>query len=111
MGLEPGSGRDGVVVADDEHAMVGIGAERVNSGVERVAAVQPPDPGLMAIRAAAKAHARARDRGRTHADFFLQSLDTSSNIMEAQSAGLSSPRRQKASLALARTMRSPGTCR
>jgi len=54
MGLEPGSGRDGVVVADDEHAVVGIGAERVDSRVERVASVQPPDPGLMAIRAAAK---------------------------------------------------------
>jgi hypothetical protein len=43
------------VVADDEHAVVGIGAERVDSRVERVASVQPPDPGLMAIRAAANA--------------------------------------------------------
>src|SRR6202035_1392874 len=33
MGLEPRSGRDGVVVADDEHAMVGIGAQRVDARV------------------------------------------------------------------------------
>ena len=43
--------------------MVRIGAQRVDSGVERVASVQPPDPGLMAIRAATKVHARARERG------------------------------------------------
>jgi hypothetical protein len=72
MGLEPGSGRDRVVVADDEHAMVGIGAQRVDARVERVASVQPPDPGLMAIRAAADAHARACDRGCPHAALLLQ---------------------------------------
>src|ERR1700726_2383492 len=74
MGLEPGSGRDGVVVADDEPAMVGVGAQRVDSRVERVASVQPVDPGLMAIRAATDAHARASDRGRTHASLPLYYL-------------------------------------
>src|SRR5580693_7299987 len=67
MGVEPGPGSDGVVVADDEHAMVGIGPQRVDSRVERVASVQPPDPGLMAFRAAANAHARVSDQGCTHA--------------------------------------------
>jgi hypothetical protein len=47
------------VVADDEHAMVRVRTERVDSGVEGVPSVQPPDPGLMTIRAAAKAHGRA----------------------------------------------------
>src|ERR1700742_149442 len=67
MGLEPGAGRDGVVVADDEHAMVGIGPERVDSGVERVASVQPSDPGLMTIAVTADTYVRPSDRGRTHA--------------------------------------------
>jgi hypothetical protein len=40
------------MVADDEHAMVSVGAVRVDSRVERAASVQPPDPSLMAIRAA-----------------------------------------------------------
>jgi hypothetical protein len=31
-----------------------------------MASVQPRDPGLMAIRAAAKAHVGAGERGRTH---------------------------------------------
>jgi hypothetical protein len=78
MGLEPGSGRDGVVVADDEHAMVGIATQRVDSRIERVASVQPPDPGLMAIRAAANAHARADDRGCTHPGLPAKLLDVSS---------------------------------
>jgi hypothetical protein len=42
--------------------------------------VQPIDPGLMSIRGAADAHARASDRGRTHAGLF-QLLDTSSEII------------------------------
>jgi hypothetical protein len=67
MGLEPRPWRDGVVVADHEHAMVGVSAERVDPRVERVAPVQPPDPGLMAIRATAKTHAWAQVRGRIHA--------------------------------------------
>src|SRR5260370_27250273 len=81
MGLEPGSGRDGVVVADDEHAVVRVSTERIDSRVEGVASVQPPDPSLMTIRAAAKTYARARDQGRTHAGLLIQSLDTSSYIM------------------------------
>jgi hypothetical protein len=56
MGFEPGPGRDGVVVVDHEHAVVRVTSQRVDSRVERMASVQPPDPGLMAIRAAAKAH-------------------------------------------------------
>ena len=55
-----------VVVADDQHTIVGVSAKKVNSRVERVASVQPPDPGLMAIRAAAKAHAGAQGKGRAH---------------------------------------------
>ena len=66
MGFEPGARRDGVVVVDHEHAVVRVAAQRVDSRVERMASVQPTDPGLMAVRAAAKAHARARERGRTH---------------------------------------------
>ena len=46
--------------------LVRVAALRVDSRVERMASVQPPDPGLMAIRTAAKAHARAQERGRTH---------------------------------------------
>jgi hypothetical protein len=56
--------------------MVGIGAQRVDSRVERVASVQPPDPGLMAIRATANAHAWASDQGPSHPG--IQSLDASS---------------------------------
>src|SRR5579859_5031236 len=82
MGLEPGPGRDRVVVVDDEHAMVRIGAQRVDSGVERVASVQPPDPGLMAVRAAANTHARPQERSRAHIILVQLSLDCSSNIMD-----------------------------
>jgi hypothetical protein len=78
MGLEPGARRDGVVVADDEHAVVRVSTERIDSRIEGVASVQPPDPGLMTIRAAAKAHTRARDQGRTHAGLLIRLLDTSS---------------------------------
>src|SRR6266851_4870757 len=108
MGLEPGSGRDGVVVVDDEHAVVGIGAQRVDSRVERVASVQPPDPGLMAIRVAANAHARAGDRGRTHAGLLLQLLDTSSQIMSAQRAGLSRRAASRGKTWLRSAARPPG---
>jgi hypothetical protein len=70
MGPEPGPGRDRVVVVDDEHAVAGIGTERVDSRVEGVASVQPPNPGLMAIRATAQAD--VRDQGRTHVGLHSQ---------------------------------------
>jgi hypothetical protein len=61
--------------------VVRIGTQRVDARVERVASVQPPDLGLMAIRAAADAHARPSDRGRTHAGLLLQLLDSSSHVI------------------------------
>src|ERR1700689_4102596 len=98
MSVEPGSWRDGVVVADHEYAVVGVGPQRVDAGVERVPSVQPPDLGLMAIRSAADVHARRGDRGRTHAGLLLQSLDLSSHTMKSQAADLSSPRRSEAEI-------------
>src|SRR5690349_461085 len=87
MGLEPRSGRDRVVVVDDEQAMVRISTQWVDSGIERMPSVQPPDPGLAAVRVAAKAHARVQERSRTHANLteaLLDGalLDYSSYIME-----------------------------
>jgi hypothetical protein len=82
MGLEPGPGRDGIVIADDQHAMVRVGTQRVDSRVEGVASVQPPDPRLMAIRAAANAHVRAQERRRAHGDSSFNDLS-----VQVQSCG------------------------
>src|ERR1700721_4445319 len=77
MGFESGAGRDGVVVVDHEHAVVRVAAQGGDSRIERMASVQPADPGLMAIRAAAKARTRARRRRRTHlASWLLNHLNS-----------------------------------
>jgi len=48
------------LVVDHEHAAVRVASQQADSPVDRMASGQPPDPGLMAIRSAVKAHARCR---------------------------------------------------